>query len=67
MEVCLLWVLCAVRLSTVRLAYPLYSGDEWNFFCFVCSVLSVTRLCDRLISLAEESYGCLSVLSVVCS
>jgi len=67
MEVCLLWVLCVVRLRTVRLAYPLYRGDECKFFCFVCSVLSVRRLCNRLISWTEESYGYLSVLIVVSS
>jgi len=36
-----------------------------SFFC-ECCVLSVKSLCDGLISFTEESYGCLSVLSVVC-
>ena len=31
-----------------------------------CCVLSGRDLCDGLISRPEESYGCLSVMSVVC-
>ena len=32
----------------------------------VCCVLSGRGLCDELITGPEESYGCLSVVSVVC-
>ena len=31
-----------------------------------CCVLSGGGLCDELITHPEESYGCLSVVSVVC-
>ena len=34
--------------------------------CCECCVLSGTGLCDVLIRCTEESYGCLSVVSVVC-
>ena len=34
--------------------------------CCECCVLSGRGLCDGLITRPEESYGCLSVLSVVC-
>jgi len=33
--------------------------------CCECCVLSVRGLCDGLLTCTEESYGCLSVLSVV--
>ena len=35
-------------------------------FCCECCVLSGRGLCDGLITRTEESYGCLSVVSVVC-
>ena len=38
----------------------------WMFVCCECSVLSGRGLCDRLITGPEESYGCVSVVSVVC-
>ena len=34
--------------------------------CCECCVLSGMGLCDRLITRPEESYGCVSVVSVVC-
>ena len=34
--------------------------------CCECCVLSGRGLCDELITRSEESYGCLSVVSVVC-
>jgi len=34
--------------------------------CCECCVLSGRGLCDALITCPEESYGCLSVVSVVC-
>ena len=34
--------------------------------CCECCVLSGKGLCDGLIPCPEESYGCLSVVSVVC-
>jgi len=34
--------------------------------CCECCVLSGRGLCDGLITRPEESYGCLSVVSVVC-
>ena len=34
--------------------------------CCECCVLSGRGLCDELITRPEESYGCLSVVSVVC-
>jgi len=34
--------------------------------CCECCVLSGRGLCDGLITCPEESYGCLSVVSVVC-
>jgi len=36
------------------------------FVCCECCVLSGGGLCDELIARPEESYGCLSVVSVVC-
>jgi len=39
---------------------------QWMFFCCECCVLSGRGLCDELITRPEESYGCLSVVSVVC-
>ena len=36
------------------------------FVCCECCVLSGRGLCDGLITRPEESYGCLSVVSVVC-
>ena len=34
--------------------------------CCECCVLSGRGLCDGLITRPEESYGCLSVVSVLC-
>ena len=34
--------------------------------CCECCVLSGRGLCDELITRPEKSYGCLSVVSVVC-
>ena len=39
---------------------------ESMFVCYECCVLSVRGLCDGLITRPEESYGCQSVVSVVC-
>jgi len=50
----------------VRLADHLYRGVLWMSVCCECCVLSGRGLCDELITSTEESYGCLSVVSVVC-
>ena len=34
--------------------------------CYECCVLSGRDLCDGLIPCPEESYGCLSVVSIAC-
>ena len=41
-------------------------GVLWMSVCCECCVLSGRGLCDGLITRPEESYGCLSVVSVVC-
>ena len=41
-------------------------GVLWRSVCCECSVLSGRGLCDGLITRPEESYGSLSVVSVVC-
>jgi len=38
----------------------------WMFLYCECCVLSGRGLCDKLITHPEESYGCLSIVSVVC-
>jgi len=48
----------------VRRADHSYRGVLWMSVCCECCVLSVRGLCDGLITLLEESYGCLSVVSV---
>ena len=50
----------------MRRADHLYRGDLWMFVCCECCVLSGRGLCDGLITRPEESYGFLSVVSVVC-
>jgi len=41
-------------------------GVLWMSVCCECCLLSGRGLCDWLITRPEESYGCLSVVSVVC-
>ena len=41
-------------------------GVLWMSVCCECCVLSGRDLCDELITRPGESYGCLSVVSVVC-
>jgi len=41
--------------------------EAWMFVCCGCCVLSGRGLCDGLITRPEESYGCLSVVSIVLS
>jgi len=41
-------------------------GVLWMSVCCECCVLSGRGLCDGLIPCPEESYGRLSVVSVVC-
>ena len=41
-------------------------GVLWMSDCCECCVLSGRRLCDGLILCPEESYGRVSVVSVVC-
>jgi len=50
----------------VRRADHLSRGVLWMSVSCECCVLSDRGLCDRLIIRPEESYGCLSVVSVVC-
>jgi len=50
----------------MRGADHLYRGVLWMSVCFECCVLSGRGLCIGLIPFTEESYGCLSVVSVVC-
>jgi len=66
MDICLLWVLCVVTYRSVRRADFLYRGVLWMSVCFEFCVLSGRGRCDGLIICTEESYGCLSVVSVVC-
>jgi len=49
----------------VRRAEYMYRGVLWISVCCECSVLSGRCLCDWLITCTEETYGCLSVGSVV--
>ena len=41
-------------------------GVLWMSVSCECCVLSGRGLCDGLITRPEESYGCVSVVSVVC-
>ena len=41
-------------------------GVLWMSACCECCVLSGRGLCDGLMTRPEESYGCLSVVNVVC-
>jgi len=50
----------------VRRADHLYRGFVWMSVCCECCVLSVRGLCDGLVTFTEDSYGCLSVVTVVC-
>jgi len=50
----------------VRRADPLNRGVVWMSVCFDCCLLSSIGLCDSLITCTDESYGCLSVVGVVC-
>ena len=45
---------------------PLYRGVLWKSVCRNCCELSGRGLCEGLITWTEESYGYLSVVSVVC-
>ena len=47
-------------------ADPLSRGVLWMSVCSECCVLSGRGLRDGLITRPDESYGCLSVVSVVC-
>ena len=48
------------------MAEHLYRKVLWLSVCCDCCVLSGRGLCDGLIPCTEKSYGCLSVVSVVC-
>jgi len=50
----------------VRRADHLSRGVLWMSVSCECWVLSGRGLCDGPITRPEESYGCLSVVSVVC-
>jgi len=50
----------------VRHADHLSRGVLWMSVYCGCCVLSGRGLCDKLITCPEESYVCLSVVSVVC-
>jgi len=50
----------------VRRADHSFRGVLWMSVCCECCVLSGRGLCVGLITRPEESYGCLSVVSVVC-
>ena len=49
----------------MRRADHFYRRIVWMSLYFVCCVLSVRGLCVGLITCTEESYECLSVMSVV--
>jgi len=49
----------------LRLRVRIHPG-AWMSVCCDCCVLSGRGLCDGLITRPEESYGYLSVVSVVC-
>jgi len=50
----------------VRQADHSSRGVLWMSVYCECCVLSGRGPCDKLITRLEESYGCLSVVSVVC-
>ena len=50
----------------MRRADHSFRGVLWMSVCCECCVLSGRGLCVGLITRPEESYGCLSVVSVVC-
>ena len=50
----------------MRWADHLSRGILWMSVCCECCVLSGRGRCDGLITCPEESYGCLSVVIVVC-
>ena len=57
---------CVMSGGGLRRADPLSRGVLWMFVLSVCvCVLSGRGLCDRLIPCPEDSYGCLSLVSVV--
>jgi len=58
-------VVCC-QVGFVRRAVHLYRGVLWMSVCCKFCVLSGGVLCDWPISCKEESYGYLSVVSVVC-
>jgi len=66
MDVCLLWVFGVFRKRSLRRADHSSRGVLWMSVCGECSIFSGRVLCDGLITRPEESYGCLSVVSVVC-
>ena len=53
----------AARVLGLRVLIP---SGAWTSVCVEYCVLSRRGLCDGLITRPEESYGCLSVVSVVC-
>jgi len=57
-------VLCCQK--SLRRPDHLYRGVQWMSVFFECCVLTSRGLCEGLITRTEESYICLSVLSVVC-
>ena len=58
-------VCCQVEVSATRADHS-SRGVLWMSVCCDCCVLSGRGLCDGLITRTEESYGCVSVVSVVC-
>jgi len=56
-------VLCCQR--SLRRPDHLYRGVQWMSVFFECCVLTSRSLCDGLIPCTEESYGSLSLVSVV--
>ena len=66
MDVCLSWVLCVNRYRSMRGSYHMYRGFLWMSVCCECFVLPGRGLCELLITFTQESYGWVSVLSVVC-
>ena len=57
-------VFCQVEVSATGCS--LVQRSPMDVCLFECCVLSGRGLCDGLITRTEESYGCLSVVSVVC-
>ena len=50
----------------MRFVDHLFRGVVWMYVCCDCFVLTFRGLDEDLVTFTKESYGCLSVVSVVC-